>query len=430
MTSESASAISLREQSSSSENRLVDIADDNNSDLGAKNHDDDQEQPESYRENLIAFEQLDFFTVDPKTSYLYKENRPFWLNAACAALLIPFGMLEGYSFFACGMADPAAFRGQFTLSAWIILKLFIAAVGLSMVVFALFELIIPSFWYRKSDTRNFRVGYLRAAIGGAFTGIGMALSGTGATMLSAMIGAGVTNAWAMAVGFLAGGIIFSIVEKFFLKDYLAASAVCYPGKDKLTFDEKVGIRLYKIALPLGLVFFGFACVLEFAVPGTSRTDDQAKLSMGTLTWSAVAGGAVIALNQAPLLLLGNHQQGGSTAIVSFVSLITGGYLAPQAFPKWGVHVSQFLFVWVGSTAGALIGRFTAPPSTHSPTLEIPIWRCVVGGFLAVFAARFSDSCACGGLTSIGALGFEGVVLAVFMFGSAIATGFIIKEAGG
>ena len=395
--------------------------------------DDKEDNQEQQKENFRYYEDLDIIKVPASSSWLYTTNRSHWLNFLGLIVLIPFGMLEGFSFFKVGIVDPLAFSGQFTLSAWVILNLFIAAVGGSMVIFSLFELFVPSFWARKSDSRNNKTGYLRAIIGGSVCGIGMALAGVGSTMLPAQVGGGVKNSWASVVGFFLGALIFSIIEKFFLKEYLDTTCKFDRKTDRLTMDEKVGIRFHKIGIPAGLMMIGFACALEFGIPGTKTDDNSEKLSMGKLGWPAIAGGLVVALNQAVLLLIGNHQQGGSTCIVNVVSLLSGGYLAPQYFPftsdwkpRWGVHVGQFVLVWIGTSIGSKIAEVTSGPEQYSPRAEIAIWRQIVGGFLSIFGARFSDSCACGGLTSVGSMSIEGTLLAMFMFGSAIGTGFIIQ----
>ena len=407
---------------------------DNNNKTSYKAADQQPEDDPEEQKRIKFYEDLDLIEAPIASSWLYVQNRPWTWNLAGVLLLIPFGMLEGYGFFRVGIVDPLAFSGQFTLSAWVILNLFIAAVGASMVIFSIFELLVPSFWARKADSQNSKTGYLRAIVGGSLCGVGMALAGVGSTMLPAQVGGGVHNSWASVIGFFLGALVFSIVEKYIITDHMKETCKIDRKVDKLTIDEKVGIRFHKIGIPVGLGMIGFACALEFGIPGTKTQDNSEKLSMGNLPWPAAMGGLVVALNQAVLLLIGNHQQGGSTCIVNVVSLLTGGWLAPQYFPftstwkpRWGVHINQFVLVWIGTAVGSKIAEVTAEPlGQHSPTAELPIWRMIVGGFLSIFGARYSDSCACGGLTSVGSLSIEGTLLAMFMFGSAIGTGFVIQ----
>jgi uncharacterized membrane protein YedE/YeeE len=354
-------------------------------------------------------------------------RRPLWLNAILLLFLIGCGMLEGATFQRTGIVAPWAIAGQMTFRVWIVMKMFLAALGVSMLLQSLMDIMCPSFFIETRATRYARSGFVNAALGGTMLGVGMTLSGTGPTMLPAMLAVGVSNAWITVLGFLAGGVAFAVLDAL----YLSKHRVCVDDKkEKLVLDEVLGWRYHQLALPAGAVLFGFACVLEWGIPGTTRAADEERLGVGKLLWPAVVSGVVIGFNQLVYRFVAHHGQGGSTSVLVVISAVTWGKLLPRNFPSEFPKIWQTAFVWVGTTMGALASARASADETHAAD-GFTAWRCAVGGFLCIFGSRIAGGCTCGaGITGSSEFGIESLVITACIFGGAIVTGFIIQAASG
>ena len=356
-------------------------------------------------------------------SWVYCMRRPFWLNAVLCVLLIGCGILEGVAFQRSGIVDPESIYGQMVFKVWIVMKMFLSAVGASMIAQALLDLLVPSFFVETRATRYSKNGYVRPSIGGAMLGVGMSLAGTGPTMLPAMIGAGVGNAWITALGFLGGGVAFAVLDELWLHKFRYSVDEAH---DIMVADEQLGVRYWKLALPLGALLLGFACVLEFVL--VTKEDDQRKLNVGKLLWPAVSVGVIIGLNQIIMRFIAHHGQGGSSGVMVVVSLLTWGKLAPSSFPTGFTKLFQLLFVWGGTLVGSYLSAYASRGETHgAPGMNA--WRSAVGGFLAILGSRIAGGCTCGaGVTGSSEFGKEAVITTVAIFAGGIATGFIIQAA--
>jgi hypothetical protein len=384
----------------------------------AKKNDDDVmiadqiKTPIHFGQDLVTFKD---------GSWIYCCRRPAWLQCGLLGVLGACGFAEGVAFQRSGILDPNAIVGQMTFKSWVVMRMFLSAVGASMVLQGAMDVVVPSFFVETRGARYNRQGYARNAIGGALLGAGMAIAGTGPTILPAMIGAGTGNAWVAALGFLAGGLAFYALDRVWLHKY---HIEVDEKKDKLVVDEIVGTRYYKLALPLGALFFGAASALEFAL--APRANDEPKLQVGKLLLPTVAVGAVIGLNQIAYRFIAHHGQGGSSAVMVMLSALTWGKIAPGSFPNAWPRVWQLAFVWGGTLLGAAwSARATAGETRAAPGLS-PL-RAALGGFLAVFGSRIAGGCTCGqGITAVSELSLEGFVTAAAIFGGGIATAVIAE----
>jgi uncharacterized membrane protein YedE/YeeE len=351
-----------------------------------------------------------------------KDRSPL-VNSLLLVGLIGFGMLEGASFQRSGVFLPVAITGQMVFKVWIVLKMFISAIGASMISQGVMNLILEGEFDRSRVYKRKRAGFLRVIVGSALLGVGMALAGTGPTMLPSQIGGGVGTAWVTLLGALLGGVIFSIIDK------VAPSVFANPeGEERtlMTLDTKiVKFRYEFISIPLGFVMLGISIALEFIV---TQADDEERIGIGSLPWYPTIAGGIVGIGQVPMRLVAGHGQGGSTSLMTVIGTLTCGLLAPDHRLVSFQQAWQFAFVWIGSTLGSLassqINEFPYPDG-------VTYWRAAVGGFLALFGARIAGGCTCGhGVSGFAELSLESAVAACVIFGTGIATGFIVQAAGG
>jgi hypothetical protein len=332
-----------------------------------------------------------------------------------AATLVGFGTLEGYAFATSGIAYPSTFRSQMLFSKQILLQLFMGAVGSSMLTQGVLSLVNYESFDNSRVWKYTTVGYRRAGLGCLILGAGMAIGGSGPTMLPSQIGVGMTSAWWVLGGSLIGGAIFSILEQ------QGAFNINFDAKpqEKLTLDAHLGGHYAAWSLGIGSALIA-ACL---AVPSIfNTTTDQSSLSP-LITTPPIVAGLSIGLNQLPVRLLSECGQGGSRAIMQIVSLVTGWKLAKRFKVECLSSLNQFMYVWVGT----LLGAAYASQSLHLPAPQGygPL-ESLLGGALMVFGARVAAGCACGhGVSGFSELGLQSMLGAAMMFAGGIATAVIL-----
>jgi hypothetical protein len=351
------------------------------------------------------------------------------LNLICLLVLLAAGFFQGFTFVKIGIIDYRAIAFQFTFDTWIVMKLWSSAVGASLVFQALLDFLVPTFYSKTRIPRYTKISWLQSGVMGSILGIGTAVSGTGATMISSTLAAsgGGANSWIAVCGFLAGGVVSFFLDKHYFKKFREQIDM---EQDKLTIDEKLGWRYWKIALPMGFFFFGFACIFEFAIPGTGKNDDAERLTIGPLDWPCIVGGAWIGFCQLVHRLIANHSQGGSSAPVVFLSLITWGWIAPDSFPNKFQKIWQLAYVWIALPLGAYCASQVYSDTFRAPT-GFNAHRLFWGAFLAEVSAKlFPLGCICS--MDIGSFS-DGSIASIFhlaaLFALGIPTGFILKAAG-
>ena len=336
------------------------------------------------------------------------------------AALVAFGMLEGYSFLKCGMVSPQAVIDQMSFKSMIVMKLFVSAVGTSMVAQSAMDYLYPKQFAASRRMSMTSVGYPRAMGGCFLLGIGMGLSGSGPTIIPAQLASGAGNLPLVAAGALAGGTVYSLVEK----TLFSADTCTKPGA-KNTIDARMATKYHRIAAPLGLAMVAATVALEQV---WSNAADQRSLGFDPSTmWNPILAGVVIGLNQIPLRVLANHGQGGSTSVMNMIAWASGGKIAGQYRPTSVQGAAQWLYVWIGTSLGVYLGvknlatGFTAPEGTAAE-------RAFVGGALQIIGARVAMGCTCGhGISGFSELSFQSIAAAASIFSGGIATAMVMKS---
>lgn len=323
------------------------------------------------------------------------------------AAIIGFGMLEGYAFTAAGLASPTAMKDQMSFTGFSILKMFLSALGSSMVAQSVMDMSGSTF----SKTRHYSRRALRPSVvagGCVILGVGMYLAGSGPTMMPSQLAAGISTAPAILAGAFLGGVVFSVLEK-----YLPGHANCVAVQP---LDKFKGYS--KLAMPLGLAMVGASFGLEHLFP--SYIDWSRTLASGASSALLPSlAGTILGLNQIPLRLIAGRGQGGSTSVLNIISTVTGGRLQPKHQLK-DLHTAlPTIYVYPATFLGAIL-TMKLFPITYAPVNQSNL-EAFVGGFLMLFGARIADGCTCGhGITGCSELVPASFIGAACIFGGGMA----------
>jgi uncharacterized membrane protein YedE/YeeE len=322
------------------------------------------------------------------------------------------------------------------------LKLFMSAVGMSMLVQSGLASALPERFSQSRAQSTQRMGLPRVVGGCAMVGSGTALCGTGPTVIPSQLGANVGTAWATVSGMLIGGVTFAAIERVLQArtDAAAASADAAPdavapaaGGDEATkllplavddvaFLKGRAMGYQWLAVPCGIFLIGCSVALEFIVP---HARDVAALGAGSLPWLPTVVGLIVGGNQLPIRLITGEGKGGSSALMAIIGTLSFGALAPKFRVNGFKRAWQFVFVYVGTTAGSLVSAQMSP-ETHSPE-GFSIAKAMIGGTIMLFGARVAGGCTCGhGVSGFSELSVESLVAVPVIFGSAIATAFAVE----
>ena len=360
--------------------------------------------------------------VDPKSveppKLANKESEgvsPYFL----IPILIFLGMIEGAAFQTSGMSAPYAIRGQMTFQIWIVLKMFLAAVGTSMLAQCCM------YWYdaeRFQKSRKYlkvMAGLPRVIIGSSLLGIGMSLAGSGPTMTPSQMGGRCIDAIITFGGMLAGGLIFGVIEPHVLRTDVSCKADQKPTLDGMF--PSFGYPVF--ALPMGIAMIGGAIALEFIFP---QSEDAIKLNVGmTPKLFPTVAGAVVGIMQIPLRFLVGSGQGGSTSVMNLWATLTLGKVSGRFRIENIKQAAQFIYVYIGTLSGALICSYAIPD--YKPAEGVGWWQSLVGGFLTIFGARIASGCTCGnGVTGVSELNIQSFIGAACIFGAGIASGYVFQ----
>jgi uncharacterized membrane protein YedE/YeeE len=336
-----------------------------------------------------------------------------------SATLIAFGAAEGYAFFRTGMASPSALHDQMQFKSMIVMKLFLSAVGTSMLAQALMSKVDPKAFAASRQMSATSVGYKRAIGGCLILGAGMAVSGCGPTILPAQVAAQ-SGGTLMT---LAGAGVGAVIYGFFGPAMFGPEAPTAAPGEKTSLDHDMGVSYASIAIPAGMALLGATAGLEALWPHAA---DVARLGTNlTNAWAPMLAGAVIGVNQIPLRYIAGYGQGGSTCIMNVVSTASAGIFAKGYQMKNLASAAQFFYVWVGGALGATYAMHQQD-GTYVTAAGLGVEKHFIGGLLMVFGARLAHGCTCGhGISGMSELSKQSIVGAMCMFAGGMATALFV-----
>ncbi len=339
-----------------------------------------------------------------------------------AAAIVGFGALEGFWFYRCGILVPDAILRQMQFRSFVVLKVFLTAVGTSMLAQSVESIQDPDAFNKTRKYSLTAPGYLRAVGGCGLLGIGMAMAGSGPTLIPAQL-MSLTNGYMVVAGALAGGAVFALIEPMlFTKDI-----TCKLGNHCI--DTSLKLPYATVAIPMGLAMIGGAFATESYFPHASDIVGSRLPEASNFLFNPITAGAVIGLNQLPLRIMFGHGQGGSTSVMSILSMATGGLLAPKQMVDSVSKAGQLLYVWVGTAVGAFIASQMLPAPVYSnPTTAFDSASVFIGSALMLLGGRIANGCTCGhGITGTSELSFQSMAAAAAIFGGGIVFAALFRS---
>lgn len=367
--------------------------------------------------------------------HLHKPSVTDWVKIILMSAVM--GIVFGIAFSRSRVFEPMVIRGQFIFANFIMLKMFLAAVGTSALCFLIISL--TPFKARLERTRRKRVTSrgIRTTILGAFIlGIGLAISAACPGMVLAQVGAGTSHSGYTLLGGILGALLFQwtdpiikpITDKYgggkmseeYLDTYIGMnSSVAFAG---LFIMMTAAVVLFEVFLP-------WQNDLTFPLADTCSTDNV----NDCYAWPPSLGGVLIGLLQLPVFWVMGGVLGSSTSYVAVCS--AWWFFLPKdyrhlfeyakrfAHPQIDTHW-QLIFV-VFSILGALISESAS--GMLGKVHGVSIGYSLVGGILLVFGARMAGGCTSGhGVSGMALLSMHSIAATASMFAGGIATGFIIQ----
>lgn len=361
---------------------------------------------------------------------------------AWATLWAVAGVFQGFVYVKCLIPYPKVLADQFIFKNCIVLKMFISAVGFAMIFQSGMAHLVPEQFKTSRSYGQDKFGFVRVAVGTTVLGVGMAIAGSGPTMVGPAIGGFVKTSWALVLGALLAAILIGLVDKICSSRGFSQTFSPQPGVNPLVMEaliEKlIGKNLsYKIlAAGMGLFMVVVAIVLELIF---DFKDDAAKYG-GVLAqeypssifdypaWPPILAGLAVGFGQLPVRMATTESMGGASSYFVISSTLTGGWLSPnssilKSLKNAWQPIYNYGFVLAGAMLARLVNSDWALDETRQPLTDgFPAMRMFVGAFLAICGSRFAGGCTCGhGVSGTSELSIESFIGAACIFGGAIAT---------
>jgi uncharacterized membrane protein YedE/YeeE len=248
-------------------------------------------------------------------------------------------------------------RDQMLFKRLIMFKMFLAAVGMSMLSVVLILLINESI-YRKVLNgfiqRNNRIDVIHLLVGGSLIGVGMVLAGSCPGTIFVQIGSGLRNSFVTGLGACCGVLFYYLfISKFVTKSELPKSSLVLQQ-----LPELVGYKRLYLNLIFGLIFLKLAFILEYFLPYKNE-------SVQSYGWSPTWCGIGIGLLQLFFMISFEKSLGISTGFTVIVAQLCRIKFFKQLIPSlesftYGIQNNLTLLFAIG----AIIGSFISTLSTN------------------------------------------------------------------
>ncbi|ETV90891.1 hypothetical protein H310_14384 [Aphanomyces invadans] len=334
---------------------------------------------------------------------------PPWASPLSLGLMVTTGAVFGFAMNKGQVHLPHVIQDQMTLSQFTMMKMFLAALGMSALSKAIFRAVRPDDFdaiQKKRATDPSHAGVLTA--GGLILGTGMAISGSCPGSVYVQLGAQIPSALPVWGGVLVGTLVTLALIKPLIGQW---------QESKPKVATIVPVRCV-VHAAVGVILIGLAVVLEVFVP---ERDLQAS------AWLPTVAGVVVGSLQLPLVLLLRRSLGATQSYKSAIALA----LYPIRNTRVGkcLHVpaatdlSTFVFVLAVVVGSAVASAVSTDPI---PTGPIPsVLSSLVGGALIGVGATVACGCTSGhGLSGAALLMKSSFIVLPAIFVGGIATGLL------
>ena len=332
-------------------------------------------------------------------------SKPLPVSAQCA-LAGACGLAFGIAFDKSRVFQPDAIVNQMLMQRFIMLKMFLAAVGTSAASLGIVSVVAPEkFAAARGKVSGGKKHLKVAALGAGLLGMGMALGGACPGMVLAQLGSGVENSVFTLAGCLSGALVHALVEPTLTKRF--AKSYAKNAKEATFLDKRLlpGVPYANVALPLAALCGLAVAGLELAFPwrGEARAVLPRALAgapmglqagMAAIAWPPQAGGAVIGALQLPLVLGLGHLLGSSSSYVTVIGCCVPDApgRADLAAKRGPANWWQVAFV-IGGVAGAALSAVKSNTSGAIKGLHPGL--AYAGGMSLVLGSRIAGGCTSG-----------------------------------
>lgn len=355
-----------------------------------------------------------------------RENVPLKVIASSMA-----GFIFGVALEKGRVFEPIVIRQQMLLSNFTMLKMFLSACATGMLSFSVLSMIPATSVKMDRAVKEFTKALgtktaASAALGGALLGTGMTLSGACPGMVLIQVGAAVPNALYTFTGALCGAFLYA-----FTHCWLSCGLDEKEEPEYSTLDEYLETPHFNLALPMAALLGTAVFALDFFAPWATEVEVYGEGIMGSRAWPPYVAGSIVGLLQIPVVLIVGDTLGTTTGVMTMAAQI----LNIPSMRKEGGHLKQFktgilnwwqVFFMFGAVGGAFVS--SSMSDTRGSVGGVHPAVGLGGGVLLIYGSRLAGGCTSGhGLSGMGLLALLSFVAVPAMFGSGIATAFLLKH---
>ncbi|CAF0881390.1 unnamed protein product [Rotaria sp. Silwood1] len=336
---------------------------------------------------------------------------------------ITLGIIFGFLMNKANIYLAPMIREQMLFTRLAMIKMFLAAVGTSMLTVVVVILINES-TYRSVFSgfvkRNERINAFQLVLGGSLIGVGMVLAGSCPGTIFVQIGSGLRNSLITSLGAICGVLFYYLfLNKHLTKHELPKSSIVLQQ-----LPDLIGIKRIYLNLIFGVICISIAFILEYFVP---YKYDLMKLSglRSVQGWSPVLCGIGIGLLQLFFMILFQKSLGISTGFSVLVAQICRVQFFKQLIPSlesftYGIQNSLTLLFAFGAIAGSFISTVLTHQFPLNEKYGANAWNSFFGGFLLLVGARCAGGCTSGqGISGVSHLLIGSLIATAAMFGGGI-----------
>ncbi|XP_072044614.1 thiosulfate transporter TsuA-like isoform X2 [Amphiura filiformis] len=329
--------------------------------------------------------------------------------------------------------EPRVIRSQFIYERFIMVKMFLAAVGFGALCLALLS-VLP--FTREPFERAFksyaaclpRKGILAVIIGGSLLGAGMVVAGACPGMVLVQVGAWVGGGSCLMtlLGCFVAALAYGLVEP-----YVAKLIVPKKPYEKQAAMHFVKLPFSVLAIAMAAVTAVIVFTLEWFFPWKEELfipNSPVSWFMQLLAWPPYVAGIIIGAMQIPIVLAVGDTLGGSSSYCTIISQLLCTKSMESRIPYLAGYKRGIDNWWqVFYVCGAVFGGCMSALASHSlgSVPGVSLQSSFIGGFLMVFGARIAGGCTSGhGLSGVGLLMMLSMLAAAAMFAGGTIVGFI------